>query len=255
MKRLAIGLTFFLCFLYATLKPFQMEAKNMQSERIQQIEAYARHVMDELVTGDLGLAHNYAHVDRVRGWAVKIARREGLADLDLVQAAALLHDIGLGFVSHRRDHAQVGADKAAEFLHTHPTFTDDEVAAICEAIRCNTRLEGGGKLGVILRDADAMELLGAVGIMRGCTSMYARPEYEAGNVKGETWGITAEGITARFQAGLGVGPTIVDHLNFQISCYENLQTEAAQAWGRPLIEYLRQYILQLEHEITFAEAL
>jgi len=226
----------------------------MKSERIEQIEAYAQHVMDELLTGDLGLAHNYAHVNRVRCWAVKIARREGFADLDLGQAAALLHDIGLAYVSHRRDHAQVGANKAAEFLRTQHTFTDDEIAAICEAIRCHTKLEGGGMLGVILRDADGMELLGAVGLMRGCTSMYARPEYEAGNVKGEMWGITAVGMTARFQAGLGKGSTIVDHLNFQISCYENLHTEAAKDWGRPLIEYLRQYILQLEYEITFAEA-
>jgi len=227
----------------------------MQSERIQQIETYARQVMDELLVGDLGLAHNYAHVDRVRRWAVKIARREGFADLDLVQAAALLHDIGLAFVTHRRDHGQVGADKAAEFLRTHHAFTDDEIAAICEAIRSHTKLEGGGLLGVILRDADGLELFGAVGLIRGCASMYARPEYEAGNVKGETWGITADGMTARFQAGLGTGPTIVDHLNFQISCYENLHTEAGREWGWPLIQYLRQFILQLEHEIIFAEAL
>ena len=47
-------------------------------ERMKRIEAYARQVMDEMLQGDLGLAHNFAHVDRVRHWAVKIAQAEVL---------------------------------------------------------------------------------------------------------------------------------------------------------------------------------
>jgi hypothetical protein len=148
-----------------------MEVKIMQNERIRQVERYAWQVMEEQLVGDLGLAHNYAHVDR------------------------------------------------------------------------------GGPLGATLRDADILDLLGAVGIMRGCTSMHQWQEYDPAQVKGETWGITAAGITARFQAGLGTGPTIVDHLNFQISCYENLHTEAARRWGRLLAEYMRTFILQLEQEV------
>jgi len=225
----------------------------MVSKRLQMVEAQARRVMDELLTGDLGPAHNYEHVNRVRHWAIKIARQEGYADLAMVQTAALLHDIGLAYVTERRFHAEVGAEKSAQFLATHHLFPDGEIAVICEAIRCHTKLEGGGLLGAILRDADTLDLLGAMGIMRACTSMYQLPEYNPEQVKGETWGITANGMTARFQAGLGAGPTIVDHLNFQISCYENLYTAAARAYGQPLIEYLRQYILQLEHEITFAQ--
>ncbi|MCB8943240.1 MAG: HD domain-containing protein [Ardenticatenaceae bacterium] len=220
------------------------------SERMKQIEAYARQVMDETLQGDLALAHNFAHVNRVRQWAVKIAQAEGLAELEMVQTAALLHDMGLAFVNERRFHAEVGAAKAAEFLQGYRLFNDAEITAICEAIRCHTRLAGGGRLGVILRDSDALDLLGAVGILRGCISMYQWQEYDPAQVKGETWGISAEGMTARFQAGLGSGPTIVDHLNFQISCYENLQTEAARAWGRPLADYLRNFILQLEWEVS-----
>ena len=222
-------------------------------ERMKRIEAYARRVMDEMLQGDLGLAHNFAHVDRVRHWVVKIAQAEGFADLEMVETAALLHDIGLAFVSERRFHAEVGAEKTADFLQTHHLFDEDQITAICEAIRCHTKLAGGGLLGAILRDGDILDLLGAMGIMRGCTSMYSWQEYDPVQVKGETWGITAAGMTARFQAGLGTGPTLVDHLNFQISCYKNLYSEVAQAWGRPLVKYLRQYILQLEQEISFAQ--
>jgi hypothetical protein len=42
----------------------------------------------------------------------------------------------------------------------------------------------------------------------------------------------------------------VDQLNFQMSCYENLQSEAAREWGRPLVVYLRNFILQLEQEVA-----
>jgi hypothetical protein len=144
----------------------------------------------------------------------------------------------------------VGAEKTAEFLHRHNLFSEAEISAICEAIRNHTTVTGGGQLGAILRDADIMDLLGAIGIMRGCTSMYYWREYDPVQVKGETWDITADGMTARFQAGLGSGPTIVDHLNFQMSCYENLQSEVAQQWGRPLVAYLRNFILQLEQEVA-----
>jgi hypothetical protein len=224
------------------------------SERMEQIEAYARHVMDEMLTGELGLAHDYAHVDRVRHWAIKIARAEGFTELELVQTAALLHDSGLAFVTERRFHGEVGAEKTADFLHKQNLFDENEITAICEAIRCHNRVTGGGLLGAILRDADILDLLGAMGVMRGCTTMHTWREYDPTQVKGETWGITADGVTARFQAGLGSGPTIVDHLNFQISCYENLQSEAAREWGRPLVEYIRQFILQLEYEISLTQS-
>ncbi len=145
----------------------------------------------------------------------------------------------------------MGAEKTAVFLQQNNLFSEDKIVAICEAIRCHTKLDGGGLLGSILRDADIMELLGAVGIMRGSSSVYMRPEYEDGDVKGSLWGIDADGMTQYFRQGLGTGKTIVDHLNFQISCYENLQTDIAKAAGRPLVDYLRHYILQLEQEVRF----
>jgi hypothetical protein len=221
----------------------------MKSNRIQLIEQYARQVMDEQLTGDLGLAHNYGHVDRVRNWAVKLAKAEGFADLEMVETAALLHDIGLAFVTERRLHGEVGAEKTAEFLRSRQLFPEEQISEICEAVRCHCEMAGGGLLGGILRDGDILDLLGAMGIMRGCMSQYSWQEYDPARVKGVTWGITAVGMTARFQAGLGTGPTSVDHLNFQISCYENLQSEAARLWGRPLVAYMQAFLMQLEQEV------
>jgi len=221
----------------------------MHGDRIQQIEQHVRTVMANVVVPDLKLAHDFNHVDRVRHWALHIARDEGDIELELVEATALLHDIGLAYVEHRKHHASVGADMAAAFLHEHCLFPVDDIAGIAEAIRCHSSLSGGGKLGVILRDADMLDLFGAVGLMRGFTSKYAQPEYDPHCIKGETWGITAQDVTRRFAHGLGMGPYIVDQINFQISCYENVQTKKGKELAQPLVAFMKMYLLQLEHEI------
>ena len=86
--------------------------------------------------------------------------------------------------------------------------------------------------------------------MRAFRSLDGRPAYHRSNIKGETWGIMADGITQRFMEGKGTGGTIIDHLNFQLSCAENLSTPTARELARPLYTVLRDYILQFELEVT-----
>jgi HD superfamily phosphodiesterase len=219
-------------------------------QRIPQIEQYVREVMAQVVRPDLRLAHDFKHVDRVRTWAVSIAQHEGFADLDLVEAAALLHDIGLAFVEHRRDHPEVGATYAARCLAEHQLFTTAEIATIAEAIRTHSSLSGGGDLGAMLRDADMLDIFGAVGIMRAFTSKYALPEYDPLSIKGDTWGLKAGDFTQRFANSIGAGPFIVDQINFQLSCRDNFHTTAAQAAAQPLIAFMEAYLFQLEREIA-----
>jgi len=225
----------------------------MNTHRIQQIEDHVQAVMAGARGPDLKLAHNFKHVNRVRHWALRIAENEGFEDLALVEATALLHDIGLAYVEERSQHAQVGAEIAAQFLHQQRLFLAQEIALIAGAIRCHSSLSGGGRLGEILRDADMLDLFGAVGLMRAFTSKYAKPEYDPYNIKGETWDMTADDFTQRFATGVGVGLHIVDQINFQCSCYQNLQTQTAKAFARPLVEFMRAYLIQLESEIDTAE--
>jgi putative nucleotidyltransferase with HDIG domain len=221
----------------------------MLNYRIRHIEQHVQTVVASVVAPDLKLAHDFKHVDRVRGWALQIAQSEGFPDLELVEAAALLHDIGLVYVERRSQHAHVGAEIAAGFLQENNLFTAPEITAIAEAIRCHSSLSGGGQLGEILRDADILDLFGAVGLMRAFTSKYAKPEYDPHNVKGETWGMTSDDFTHRFASGLGIGGYIVDQINFQLSCYENLRTETAKRIAKPFVVFIKTYLLQLESEI------
>jgi putative nucleotidyltransferase with HDIG domain len=221
------------------------------TERMQVIEDHVVRTMATVESPDLRIAHGFPHVDRVRRWALHIAAEEGYPDLAVVEAAALLHDIGLAFVSERREHGQVGAEMAARYLREHALFSPAEVEAIAEAIRChNAPPGGGGLLGTILREADTLDTLGAVGIMRAFTSKYALLPYDPQQVKGETWGWTIGSFEERFAAGRGIGPAIVDQINFQISLHENLQTASARRAAMPLVAYMRAFLDQLAREVT-----
>ncbi len=218
------------------------------SSPIPKIEQYARSMMVSEI------AHDFKHADRVRYWALRIAENEDYPHKDRVEAAALLHDIGL--INGRAGHGETGAKMANTFLIENNLFSEDAVDEIVTAIRLHTSFNDAGflpsnLLATILRDADIIDLLGPVGIMRAFTSMAHKPEYPAGNVKSDSWGITADQITERFSAGLDVGDYIVDQINFQISCYQNLKTLTAQTLARPLVSFMKNFMIELEKQIPY----
>src|SRR5690242_3589740 len=142
----------------------------MPDDKIRQIEDFARPYM----TAEVG--HDFKHIQRVRRWARYIAEQEGYARLDMAEAAALLHDIGLRDGGRPR-HAEVGAELAATFLRENEVFDELEIQEIADAVRSHSSLNGRGRLYQILQDADCLELFGAVGLMRASTSKASLPEY------------------------------------------------------------------------------
>lgn len=222
------------------------------NDKIQRIETYVKHTMTEVVNPDLRIGHDFEHVDRVRYNALTIARAEGFADLDVIEATALLHDIGLAFIKEQRSqHGPVGAKIAARFLREQQLFDEDTIANIAKAIHNHSLIHGDwNELGYILRDADIIDTLGAIGVMRAFTSKYFKPSYDPDNVKGETWGLSADAFTARHETGLGIGPTIIDQINLQISIYDELHTKTAQQMAKPLVAYMKTFVIELERQIT-----
>ena len=167
----------------------------MVANMIQHIEAFARPFM----VAEIG--HDFKHIDRVRNWALHIAHLEGYQDLEAVEAAALLHDIGLRDGGRRR-HAQVGAELAGAFLREQYVFDETRIVAIENAIRFHSSLDGMGELLDILQDADGLELFGAIGLLRAFTSKATLPEYDPERVKGETWALGADDFTRRFHPAI-----------------------------------------------------
>ena len=236
-------------------------------------EAYVREVMSGQ-SHAMAVAHDFKHVDRVRNWALLFAREEGYPDLQTVEITALLHDIGLGHVSGPEAeqthvvlpaHGPLGAEMAREFLKANSDLSARTLDRIAEAIRHHSdapfavtehirSLEDGGALLKILRDADMMDAMGAVGLMRAMTSKAFLPEYDPTNIKGPAWGLS----TAEFRAALRVEPgskrtpveTIVDQVNQQIRYYDGLHTAAARRSATPLVQFMKRFVSQLESEIT-----
>lgn len=114
-------------------------------------------------------AHDFDHVLRVLTLATKIARSEG-ADVEIVRAAALLHDVARVETSVTGEcHAQAGARRACKILREHPV---ERVEAVTHAIAAHRFRQGPVPATLeaqVLFDADKLDAIGAVGIARAYT--------------------------------------------------------------------------------------
>lgn len=114
-------------------------------------------------------AHDFGHLRRVADWAVRLGAAEHV-DPRLAVAAALLHDIVNVPKTHPdRAHASTrSADVAREVL-PGLGFTAEETEAVAGAVRDHSYTRGAvpeTPLGRVLQDADRLEALGALGVMR-----------------------------------------------------------------------------------------
>jgi uncharacterized protein len=110
--------------------------------------------------------HDFDHVLRVHALAQRIGRAEG-ADIGVVEAAALLHDVGRARAEAAgRDHAAFAAERAREILAPCPP---SQVEAVLHAIAAH-RFRGGPTPGTleaqVLFDADKLDAIGAIGVAR-----------------------------------------------------------------------------------------
>lgn len=134
-------------------------------EVVKKIAYFAeRHMISETRS-----AHEFEHVKRVYGIAMSIGNKIG-ADLKILSAAALLHDIGRSKEEkYGISHSILSGEMSEEILR-NVGYDDDEIARVKTVIRTHrysedlhpTSLEGE-----ILSDADKLDALGAIGIFRG----------------------------------------------------------------------------------------
>ena len=132
-----------------------------------------RRAIEELIRIEARPVDKFSHQPRLYHLARRIA--EGLVyDDDVLHAAAWLHDLGV-FVGHspeepealaRWDCVAYAMAKAPEILD-RCGFPAERIPAVVEAIRCHQPQCGPTTMeGTILRDADILEQLGAVSVLR-----------------------------------------------------------------------------------------
>ncbi len=118
---------------------------------------------------DAEAGHDWSHIDRVHKMSLQIARTELIVDVDVIEYAALLHDIA-DAKFHSGDES-IGPTLAREILEKLGIAKDkvDHTVNIIE----NMSFKGGhafsdfaSKELDIVRDADRLDALGAIGIAR-----------------------------------------------------------------------------------------
>ena len=133
----------------------------MPQDRIDAALAYVQGLFETEYSG-----HDYFHTLRVFRMATRLAEAEG-ADVEIVQLAALLHDVDDRKVSPETYHTQ---DHARGFLRVQ-SVEEPAIERICRIIREVSFGDNGSNApstpeGKCVQDADRLDALGAIGIAR-----------------------------------------------------------------------------------------
>ncbi len=202
---------------------------------IKKTEEYVKKCMKTLPPN----VHDFKHVDRVRKWAIKIARTEK-RDIFLTEMSALLHDVGRSKENPPKIlHADIGAKMAYQFLIKNKLVSKKEAEQITYAVACHGR-GGKGWLVEITQDADKLDGLGAMGIMRVSQGQYELPEYI--NPKGREKNKWKKGEAAEIlKKQKHVGLSVLESINFQIIWYNNIHTKSAKKIAKPLMEFMKEF--------------
>lgn len=200
-------------------------------------------------------AHNIDHVMRVYNLCLHLAENEDV-DLDVLQAAALLHDIARvkedNDPSGNTDHA-ILSSKMAEPILRKLDFPQEKIKHIKHCIishRYRTGSKPKTKESQILFDADKLDVLGAIGIARSFVwvggnnaKIYSDvdiKEYIDDNLGGK--------INGRIQDKTKHSPQIEfeTKLKFLIN---KLHTKKAKEVARERTEFYKNFLNRLEKEI------
>lgn len=194
------------------------------------------------------LAHDRFHILRVHAWAQRLAPEAG-ADPDLAGAAALVHD--LVFVpkdsAQRAEGGERSAAAAPEALAV-AGYAAPEIALIAEAVRTSSWSRGlppAGPLGAVLQDADRLDALGVLGLMRNlaCAQHMAKP--------GRGGFYHPADPLARSGRPLDDKVWATDHLFAKLlKLADGMHTATAQREARRRHRFLLAWLTQLEEELA-----
>ena len=198
-------------------------------EALAHVEAWAR----ELLEAHDRVAHGWLHVDRVRRLAVTIARAEGV-DPWLAALAALIHDVGRTTPGPGSEHGRRSAELAAPTLAALP-LTDEEREDVLHAARWHNSGRDDTSLLCVLRDADMLDGIGAIGLMRALMSKYMLPPYDPEVLFDELrhW-------PPRY---------VADQLHMQIKFMDWMNTETGRGMARERYEFMWAFIRQVRREV------
>jgi HD superfamily phosphodiesterase len=209
-----------------------MSVSNAQERRamLAAVESWARAHLDE----EHSTAHGWLHTDRVRHHIRVLAPAEGV-DPFLAELAALLHDVGRCRPGPEEEHGARSESLARPLLAGLP-LDDADREAVLHAVRWHNSRRADSPLLCILRDADMLDGLGAMGIIRAFMSRSHLPPYDVDDPIGDNHG--------RWPALYSS-----DQFLGQMAWYDYLNTETARRMAAGRVAFMRAFVAQAQREI------
>lgn len=189
-------------------------------------------------------SHDINHTLRVLSLAEKIANKEK-ADLDIVITSAIFHDVIVYPKNHikRLSSSEESSNFAREILIKEKLFPRGKIEKTCKAIELCSFTKGIKPKFLeakILQDADSLEAMGAISIMRTFSS--------AGQMNKSFYNITDPFCKKRKPDDNKYAIDLFFTRLLVVS--ERLHTKTAKALAKKRLRFLHIFLEQLEFEIT-----
>jgi len=179
------------------------------------------------------VAHGIDHAERVAKLAKHIATKESY-DPQEAEIAGLLHDIGRTVQEEEKGHGPAGVPLASQLLDAHTEYDTETKHRILNAVRDHSNLHTEGMLTHILQDADMLDGLGAIGIMRAYTSKASLPSYAPDNIA-PTVGVRDS--------------TIHEQIAFQMEWLDMMHTSTGKTIAAGRHERMQQFLETFKLEV------
>jgi len=217
-----------------------MEANEVES----QVLSKAYEEMQQRYVGFDDLAHDWEHIERVYRLAVYIAEQEN-ADIFIVGMAALMHDIGHLSTDTSLHHADLSMSMASELLLTYDVSaaTREAILHAIEAHSFSLGIEPRTLEAQVVRDADRLDALGAIGILRWAITGVVRRT-------GETQFYHPDDPFAEWHA-LDDRRYMLDHFFTKLLKLEGtIVTQSGRALARERTAVMRVYLDEFKKELS-----
>jgi uncharacterized protein len=193
-----------------------------------------------LMAGVCSSVHDFKHVQRVRRQARRAAQELGI-DAELAELAALLHDLGRASEHDHPgiNHADLSAEMSAEILPRYAAdLAEDLQRAVLHAVRRHSRLGCDTLLLAALKEGDALDALGAIGILRGTITTAGGPDYDPDRPRHAPETISPEEIRS-----------IADQLRYQMQWLREMRTPGGRALAQHRIAFMETFWQEMWDEV------
>ncbi len=188
-------------------------------------------------------AHGWQHIRRVYELALHIAEQEG-ADSFIVGMAALLHDLGRLSQDYTKHHVDLSVINATELLATYevPSKAQEAILHAIAAHSFSRGIEARTLEARVVRDADRLDSLGAIGILRWAITGTLRRTAETISYDPD------DPFAERRRPD--DGHFILDHFYTKLfKLYDTISTETGRKLAQRRTEFMRAYLEEFRREL------